>query len=321
MSVRVMIGDVIADEFVLNRRLPRTVVALLFKPGMLTDEYLRGRMVRYIPPLRLYLVASIVFFLVLSFVGLEVLERGSIGGPEISANADSARALLLDRQRELLTAADTVRAGGGQNAVLQQMLAGVDSAIAAISDTATVLDSATVAALRSRVAGTVTVPPGERQPWARDITITAGAGWLERAMRRKLDQVAHLPPGDAFRALARDLLVYAPHMVFLLLPVFALLLKLLYIRRDRYYAEHFVFALHAHAFVFVMLTLIFVLPWGLLDTILRVWIAAYIWLAMKRVYDQGWLRTSAKWFALGFMYFFVFAFGMMGLAVATLLLT
>ena len=78
------------------------------------------------------------------------------------------------------------------------------------------------------------------------------------------------------------MLEYAPHMVFVLLPVFALLLKLLYIRRRRYYAEHFVFALHVHAFMFVMMTLIVVLPWDILNLPILLWIAVYIWLAMKR---------------------------------------
>jgi hypothetical protein len=43
-----------------------TLYALLFKPGLLTREFLDGRRVRYLPPLRLYLVLSVVFFLIIS---------------------------------------------------------------------------------------------------------------------------------------------------------------------------------------------------------------------------------------------------------------
>src|SRR6266436_982993 len=46
-----------------DSRLWRTLAALLFKPGYLTREFLAGRRARYLPPVRLYLVLSVVFFL------------------------------------------------------------------------------------------------------------------------------------------------------------------------------------------------------------------------------------------------------------------
>jgi hypothetical protein len=158
------------------------------------------------------------------------------------------------------------------------------------------------------------------QPWARNIRIN-GPPIVERAVQRRIADVGHLPPQEALRETLRDLLEYAPHMVFLLLPVFALLLKLLYIRRDRLYAEHFVFALHVHAFVFVVFIVMFILPWEWFDRILLLWIATYVWLALKRVYRQGWVRTTLKWWTLGWMYFWVLLFGLIGLAAGTLLLT
>jgi hypothetical protein len=50
-----------------DSRLWSTILALLFKPGFLTREFLSGRRARYLPPLRLYLVLSVLFFLVLGF--------------------------------------------------------------------------------------------------------------------------------------------------------------------------------------------------------------------------------------------------------------
>jgi hypothetical protein len=46
-----------------DSRLWRTLAALLFKPGFLTAEFIAGRRARYLPPVRLYLVLSVVFFL------------------------------------------------------------------------------------------------------------------------------------------------------------------------------------------------------------------------------------------------------------------
>lgn len=270
VSVRTILADVLEDQLVLNRALPRTIGALLFRPGFLTAEYVRGRIVRYIAPFRLYLVASVLFFIVLSFFGINFIENTTVDGEVVSPEA-----------------ADTTAAG----------------------DTAA---AAPVVELPQR--------PG-LQPWAQDVQLDAPWPWMERAMERKLAQVGHLPMRGAIGEITRDMLEYAPHMVFLLLPVFAFLLKLLYIRRKRYYAEHFVFALHVHAFVFVTLLIMFILPWDWINGLLFVWMMIYVWLAMKHVYRQGWFRTTVKWWALGWTYFLAFTFGIAGLSFAALLLT
>src|SRR5258708_26000724 len=51
-----------------DSRLWRTLATLWFKPGKLTEEFVAGRRVAYLPPFRLYLILSIIFFLVASLV-------------------------------------------------------------------------------------------------------------------------------------------------------------------------------------------------------------------------------------------------------------
>jgi hypothetical protein len=55
-----------------DSRLWRTLTTLWFKPGKLTEEFVAGRRVAYLPPFRLYLIVSIIFFLMLSFVHTSV---------------------------------------------------------------------------------------------------------------------------------------------------------------------------------------------------------------------------------------------------------
>ena len=55
-----------------DSRLWRTLTTLWFKPGQLTQEFVAGRRVAYLPPFRLYLILSIIFFLLLSFVHTNV---------------------------------------------------------------------------------------------------------------------------------------------------------------------------------------------------------------------------------------------------------
>lgn len=74
--------------------------------------------------------------------------------------------------------------------------------------------------------------------------------------------------------------------MFLLLPSFALWLKLVYLNRRLRYTEHLVFALHLHAFWFLALALVvtdsWVAPFGVLA------VPVYALLAMRRVYGGRW---------------------------------
>ena len=319
VSVRTLLADVLEDQLVLNRALPRTLGALLFHPGRLTAEYVNGRIVRYIAPFRLYLVASVIFFLLLSFFGLQAVDRATLRTTGVASDlsgADSALQAMRIRQ-EVLADLDTTDMPAALRAALRQSVAQLDSARATLPDSGALAQRG---ADVQRAADTP-LPPGVMQPWAREISIQSPFPVLNHAVERRVAEIGHLPPRMAVREVLEDYVEYAPHMVFLLLPLFALLLKLLYARRGRYYAEHFVFALHVHAFAFVIFIVMFALPWDGVDALLLLWAVVYLWLAMKRVYGQGVLKTTLKWWVLGWSYLWVFSFGMVALAFVTLLLT
>ena len=118
--------------------------------------------------------------------------------------------------------------------------------------------------------------------------------------------------------------------MFLLLPVFALLLKLVYVRRDWFYSEHLVFALHTHAFAFLVFAVIAALlgfsggaAWaGIVSQLLLVGIPLYFFVAQKRVYGQGWLKTGVKALLLGWVYGFLLVMGMvLAILLASALVT
>jgi hypothetical protein len=68
LSVRRILLEALDDQFSLNSALPRTLGKLIARPGYLTNEYLSGRIAHYVPPFRLYLATSIMFFLMLSLL-------------------------------------------------------------------------------------------------------------------------------------------------------------------------------------------------------------------------------------------------------------
>ena len=117
---------------------------------------------------------------------------------------------------------------------------------------------------------------------------------------KKVASFNALPEKDATAALLRGLSSYAPYAIFALMPVFAALLKLLYLGSGRRYGEHLLFALHTNAFAFLVLSLLLVLPdWiPLVGFGLGVWLVFYLPTAMRKVYGGGRLLTALRWIVL-----------------------
>jgi hypothetical protein len=98
---------------------------------------------------------------------------------------------------------------------------------------------------------------------------------------------------QAIQAMARTM----PKAMFVLVPVFALLLRLLYRKSGRFYAEHFLFALHFHAFAFLALAAGLVLMWlvGLGRVpVMQLLLVGYLFLALRRVHGEPRVRTALK---------------------------
>ncbi len=116
--------------------------------------------------------------------------------------------------------------------------------------------------------------------------------------------------------------------MFVLLPAFALLLKLVYLgrgrrypRRPRLYGEHLVFAAHDHAFVFVAATTMLLVLGRTLAITIGVWIVAlYLLLSMRSVYGGSWAGLLLRAFVLITSYMVLVGLATAGLVVAAILL-
>src|SRR5690606_26229137 len=115
----------------------------------LTSGYIRGRVVRYTAPFRLYLASSVVLFLLLSFVGIRGMQINMTGTPDdarggIVAGVDSAVAALRAQQQEL-RGVDTTSMDDPARAVVREELAEVTAALEALSSVGLTADSAAAA--------------------------------------------------------------------------------------------------------------------------------------------------------------------------------
>lgn len=68
VSFHSLVRDSITELFNYDSKFFRSVIPLFFKPGFLTHAYLDGKRVRYVSPLRLYILSSVLFFLTLAVV-------------------------------------------------------------------------------------------------------------------------------------------------------------------------------------------------------------------------------------------------------------
>lgn len=117
-----------------------------------------------------------------------------------------------------------------------------------------------------------------------------------------------------------------PKMMFLLLPVFALILKLVYLRKKRYYYEHFIYSLHVHSTVFLSILIKLLLQWvfafillgsSWLQLCLTFYILWYIYRSLRTFYGSTRGITLFKMSFLFLSYAFVFIFSLLFIGVVT----
>jgi hypothetical protein len=150
----------------------------------------------------------------------------------------------------------------------------------------------------------------------------------EDALQKRWNRFNNLSRSDKAEQLGEGMLRYAPYALFVLLPAFALLLKLVYLgrrrrypRRPRLYGEHLVFAAYDHAFVFVAATIMLLLLGRTMALTIGVWVVGlYLLLSMRSVYGGPWVGLLLRAFVLFVSYMVLVGLATAGLVVAAILL-
>jgi uncharacterized protein DUF3667 len=294
-----------------------TVKDLLLRPGYLTREYVEGRRMTYLNPIRMYIFISALFFLAL-FAG----SREGDGGQKENAAAVTAAAA---------GGADTTRvAAVGRGVVARKMIvAGVDAdavknAIAGLNARDESLS------LKYGSAGVVVIDIVENKykslreydsvqralpDSARDKGLMH---WITRNNVRQ--KIKH--GGQGHMHLEVDVRHDIPKVMFFLLPLFALYVGWFYSRRKYYYVNHAIFSVHFHCFAFLLFLLLMLLNavipglWAgvVLALIAVVTLFVYLVAALRGMYGQGWAISLLKGMGIALIYFFT------TMVVSTLLL-
>ena len=303
-SFRHVIADV-ADSFLnWDSKFIQTIGLLLIKPGWLTNQFVTGKRTRYLHPLRLYLLVSIAFFLAVRFIPM--------GGPTIDKSkvTPEARAEAKEAMAKMTNLPEDVRAQ--VNKALDEAAASPGPGVQSEPQNGPSPTAKPVEKERQKFI-IFDDPKGPKTPFEK---------WMDQKVRAKIGE-----DGTKLQLFADTLRSNISTMMLFCIPLFAFVLKILYIRKGRFYIEHLVYALHIHSFFyFAVLIMVFGAMaagrWvpGLRAPLIFILLLAMIvqvFLSIRQVYGQGWFMTTFKFFFGGFLYFFVLAAALVLTAIAT----
>lgn len=299
-SVRHLVDDFVKDIFNLDSRILRTARALLFRPGELPKAFREGRMQPYVPSIRLYLFVSLIFFVLLSLTKIAIVQ--------IQVNAKPIKVVYQNGVAFIPNPA--YEAGDNDPDVKKYVKPLIPIDKARVSQPGGVNTYSTTAhffAPLGSVHSTLTKEQRahllEKPLIQMDVPNKKEVDWVARNIYSSMNRLA-LDPA----ALNEPLTAWIPRVLFVLLPLYALVLALFHIRRrkDFFLVDHLVFSLSIHSFTFVAVMLAVglsqFLDGGLVAGGLFLLISAYIFLAMRNFYEQSWFMTSLKFVVISGLY-------------------
>jgi len=254
-----------------------TLKYLLFKPGFLSYEYLRGRRASYLNPIRMYVFTSAIFFVIyFSFVRVN----------------DATTENLNEAQVKPAGVSDTISGVEKDTGVTKFKVAFFNADD--VEPTQAAYDSA----------------QQKLTPVKRD-------GWFVRLLRHKAIDINNNFKNKNKEEVKHELLEkfmhHVPQMMFVSLPLAALILQLLYVRRKNfYYVDHLIFTVHLYIAAYILLLFSYLFSYlekltdfsvfAFLDSLTIIAIFFYIYKAMRSFYQQRRAKTVFKFLLLNFTY-------------------
>ncbi|WP_339748530.1 DUF3667 domain-containing protein [uncultured Maricaulis sp.] len=336
------IGDLLLDIldglFGLEGRLWRTLPPLLFQPGKLTRRYLSGARARYVTPFRLYLSASVLFFLLVFAINSF---QDNPETPLLTMGArDAAGAVTEQLQNGEL---DAQLAQGGLSsdqraAITDQVNRGVEALVPVID-----------------AAGTTQAPPDDGVPDAEELKRAIRGALLPEQVQEQAPEAAREAAGDSASDVPNALAVsgvdeiplelrgrladqadriiddggasvlaamqvWAPRLMFGLLPIYALLLAITHFyKRGYFFYDHLVVSLHFHSVLFFGFIIIFalgaVVGTGPAVIGFMLWSNYYLYRIHRVVYRHGRFSSLLRTIFMDMVYGFILAIGMFVLLI------
>jgi hypothetical protein len=348
--VRGLLGEIIEGLFALDGRVARTIPNLLLRPGRVTRAYLMGQRARFMPPFRLYIIASLIFFLLVPALtslftadDAERLREAVTTGSVEAQLEEAARSGDLTPEQVAETRAALERAGLGELFDVRESEAA--NSLTPPGSNSDQGDERASAGEPEAGDAAASDPDGDRPDSAQGPGVTLGGDTgeaLAQSIRRFMvpeDFGGQAPDGtgsyavrsffaERFARVAEDparwlerAANWVPRIMFAMVPLYALLLSATYAwRRGFFLYDHLIVSVHFHAALFLALTLFYILgyiiPGGLVFLLILIYSNAYLYRLHRVVYGRGRISSALRTITLDIVYAIFLTFGLL----ATLIL-
>ncbi|MFK5890305.1 MAG: DUF3667 domain-containing protein [Flavobacteriaceae bacterium] len=304
------------SEFIsYDSRLWRTIIALVIHPGKVSREYIDGKRFRYANPFRFYLTISIVFFVLLGFINkYEKLNGKGTSRNIIQINTDNGTDTKEKLKKEFNKKFDSIKEAHPENTDLKDLETNVIKPILKKSESKNNdfnLDSLSLGKENIGLAKKLqkyngfykshkTLPVNK----ALDSLGEAHTFW-NRFYYSKIQAVYKIIE-DKGDSLSNKIMSNLSIALFILLPIFTVFLKLLYIRRRLNYMEHLIFVFNTQSVFFLLMILLLLTSLftesNTAPVIFVLMFLVYLYLALRKFYKQGWFKTFIKFNLLNMIY-------------------
>lgn len=249
VSFGTLVVDFLNNYFSLDSKFTNSLLPFFFNPGRLTQKFIEGKRASFVNPIRLYLIISLVFFLVFGMVSQDIVQE-SIAKFDASADelSDSTQVDL----EELFSRELTKNQGDS-----------ILTLINSVSDTVITRDAITISQPDTGQFFTdenidIYIRLRKENLEPDEILDSLKTGSLSEFQFDLVRKLIRLDQAEGQIVLSQ-ILKNLPLMMLFIIPVFALMLKAFYIRRSQYYITHVVHALHLHSFAYVIYGLVFLI--------------------------------------------------------------
>lgn len=296
--------------FSYDSRFQRTVRVLLFKPGKISKDYIAGKRTRYANPFRFYLSASIIFFLISGisekFEGVNLAEQDA--GFQEGVNRIQQDSILKNDLNEIPAMKEN---NIQMDSLLNNLSEQKDEKPDSYKDVYFSQRELDTMEFWQRTGNKLDIFYKYYKE-TRALSADAALAELEYEETKWNKWLYHKTiKFDLFYNNPKLFVDYfvskLPFIIFFYLPVFALFIWLIYIRRPFNYMEHLIFAFHVQTTLFVLYivgySIDYILNSGWGFTLANTIFVFYLYKSLRNFYGQGRVKTILKFILLNIIFF------------------
>ncbi len=307
LTVGVLFYNTISNYFSFDARFFKSFIPLMFKPGILAKRFIEGKRLLYLHPAQMYLFISVLFFFLYSFKVREAsrsideaLQKINIKSSDSTNILDNVIVFDSIAAKNLSESLKKNQAFTGmKNEEIQKL----DSIIRTSNSNENKITGLNFSFSQKSVDSLIDIGASDEIIY-KEMGMSEDANFISKKLYSQMLKFYKKKEGGSILQSLYDTI---PIALFVLLPIFALLLKLLFFRKGPF-SHHLVFSFYFFSFLFTVFSIILGVNylWEVpdsLDTLLVLCTFFYLFFAIKRFYGQGWFISFFKTSVTTFVYF------------------